>query len=160
MTISAEYLAGFFDGEGCINIAVRGRAKQVVLRIMLVNTDYEFLKEVQSEYGGRLSRRQHKAKPHWKPFCCVTWTNNHAARFLGVLAPYLRVKRKQVDLAIEFLEFQFRPRRERCDIITVPCSGMKNGRRNYMRRSEATLQGERRFRERMGELNMKGVRRG
>jgi hypothetical protein len=155
LSIGAEYLAGLFDGEGCINITVSGKIRQVKLRLYLVNTDYEFLQEVRAEYGGCLMRRPQKKKLKWKPFCVIEWTHADAAKLLDILLPYLRLKRKQAALALEFRQFMELPKSERCHLIKIPANRMMN-RRLWHRKPE-TIAKELEFKAKMHELNRKGV---
>ena len=154
--MNAMWLAGFFDGEGCINITVRGKNRQVVLRIMLANTDYALLQKIQKHFGGSLTRRPHKKHPEWKPFCCLTWTHSAAFALLHTLRPLLQLKNAQAQLALEFYEFQSLPKTERCELYF---NGRLNrgGHRTQYRRTQETLAKELDFKRRMGILNQKGV---
>ena len=145
--ISNEYLAGFFDGEGCINITVRGKNNQVTLRLMLVNTNYELLAEIQEFHGGFLTRRERGIKAHWKALCCLTWAGGNAVNLLHNLRPHLRLKRKQAELAIEFVNFMHSPGR------LVTFSGKTGGQI----RTSQTLARELEFKNMMHALNKKGV---
>lgn len=153
--MSPEYLAGFFDGEGCVNITIKGKSKQVALRCMLVNTDYEFLSEVQAIYGGRLTKRPNKKNPHWKPFCSIYWTDTAAINLLRTLQPFIRLKAAQVALALEFSDFMRLPKRERCIFIHSPMPGMPS--RITVQRKPEVLDKELWFKDQMHVLNRKGV---
>ena len=54
--IDPRWLAGFFDGEGSIGITVAGKYRRCILRLTLVNTDYDLLAAIQGEY---LKSRMH-----------------------------------------------------------------------------------------------------
>jgi hypothetical protein len=81
MPITDQWLAGFFDGEGCVNITVAGKHRRCILRLYVVNTDYSLLQEIQKEYGGQLYRRNSSIK-NWKPYCNLAWTNSQAEKLL------------------------------------------------------------------------------
>jgi hypothetical protein len=102
--ISPQWLAGFFDGEGTIGMTVSGANRNSILRMHLVNTDYELLKQIQAEYGGFLTTpRPHKEHPNWKPFCSLNWTNRQAVELLDQIGDYIILKQKHVQLARQFL---------------------------------------------------------
>jgi len=110
--ITPQWLAGFFDGEGCFCITTSGRYKRCVqLRLILVNTDIELLQLIQHQYGGHLVRREHKRFPAWKPSACLTWQNEHAAILIRQIGRFLVLKRRQLELAKEFLVLRVTPDR-------------------------------------------------
>ena len=148
------YLAGFFDGEGCINITVRGKVRQVVLRIMIVNTDLTILNAVQQAFGGYVSTRLQK-NPTWKPFSRVTLSGMAAFSLLELLAPYLVIKQPQVRLALRFRAFQQTPKNKRCSFVVSPTKKMPN--RTICTRTPETLSKELEFKKAMHVLNRKGV---
>lgn len=95
------YFAGFFDGEGCISIARQkktwGNKAQPYfhrLRINLAQKDPAILKELYDIVGGTL----HCSNGVWKWYA----DDASAVAFLASLAPFLRVKRVQAELALEF----------------------------------------------------------
>lgn len=92
-------MAGFFDGEGCVNIGARGKCGNPFLRVQIVNTDYELLQLIQSQYGGHLRRRDQKGHKDWKPFCYVIFTGQGAIEFLDRIRPYALLKHPQISLA-------------------------------------------------------------
>ena len=152
--LSPEYAAGFFDGEGCVNITVRGRCRQVCLRVMLVNTDAEILSLFYAQWGGRLTRpRVHRDT--WKPFRALIWSGQEAIDFLTVIQPYCRVKQRQIALAQEFWAFMKAPRMERCAVD--PGSTTRAPFRVIVRRTPATLDKELLFKQQMHALNRKGA---
>jgi hypothetical protein len=151
--MSTEYLAGFFDGEGCVRITVRGKVRQVVLECMLVNTDIPILREVQTAFGGRLYTYPSK-KSGWKPFSSLHWSGPQAADLLKKLRPFLRLKARQADLGLEFTAFMTLPKDQRCFSIKAPIPRMPN--RVVMRRKPEILIQELEFKSRMHELNRKG----
>ena len=155
--MSPEYLAGFFDGEGCVNINVRGEVRQVCLRCDLVNTDLDHLKEVQRHFGGHVHQRPFKDKPNWKPFCSITWHGRYAADLLRKLQPYLRLKTRQAALALEFFDFMQLPKDQRCDLKRSPEPKMRNGMRVQWVRKPETLRRELDYKARMHVLNRKGI---
>lgn len=101
-----HYVAGFFDGEGSIDIRFEAkvskngkRYERFYLRASVIQIDRRPLDLMQARWGGSVSRR--KAQ---KSTACHTWvvTTKSAAAFLADIAPHLIVKRREAELAIEF----------------------------------------------------------
>ena len=153
MRLSPQYVAGFFDGEGCVNITVRGKARQVALRVMIVNTEPMILALLHAQYGGQLPGPRQAGEEHWKPFRQLVLTGRKAIGFLEHIEPFVILKKPQIELALEFWRFQQKPRRERCDIIT--------GQHDYggvrVVRKPETVERELEFKEKMHVLNKKGT---
>jgi len=145
--ISPEWLAGFFDGEGCVNFTRVGRNRNFVCRVTIVNTNGAILKEIQNLYGGLLVVREHKKHPKWKPFRALVWTSRQARQLLGAIEPYVIVKKPQIELLREWehwkktvSRFQYRPKQIGA----------------YKERTQEAREKEIEFVERMHELNRKG----
>jgi hypothetical protein len=102
--ISTEYVAGFFDGEGCVNIST-DRYGKPYLRILVVNTDKSVLEKFQEKWGGDITHNK-RHKENWKR--SFTWRLSHtrAIEFLQDLEPFLIVKKKQANLAVEFCKLK------------------------------------------------------
>jgi hypothetical protein len=106
MELSAEYIAGFFDGEGSISFAtgktVEGHnTHSAVLR--LANSNQQVLQFIREKYGGTLhtyrpaypnSRINHVLHIHKKKAKC----------FLQALVPHLVIKRNLAWIVLCFLE--------------------------------------------------------
>ncbi len=152
--ISPEYAAGFFDGEGCVNLTVSGRNRRIVLRLMIVNTDPMILAAFQAQFGGFIEHRVRQPgskQAHWKQFCCLTMSGNIAFAFLVDIAPYVRVKASQVALALEFMELKRLPKNERCYYTARKTFGA------MARIRPEILERENDFKRRMHLLNAKGI---
>jgi hypothetical protein len=146
--VSIEWLAGFFDGEGCINITLAGKTRQPSLRVYLVNTDAAILAEVQAQYGGLLTKPR-QLNPKWKPFRSIQWRNESGETLLRLLIPHLKIKQRQAQLALEFREY-------------MKTSGRLEGFVNSYgsishRRKPETIAKELEFKAAMHILNKKGV---
>ena len=101
-----EWLAGFFDGEGCIS----GRSyfsptkyiqhPRVYIQISLTQKDLGILKQVQAKYGGIIyEKKSGKSCYH------LRWLGKkEMERILRILAPYCVCKRDQIILALKFIE--------------------------------------------------------
>lgn len=106
------YIAGLFDGEGNINIykVERTSSKGPVydLTIAIYSTNREVIDWLYGLFGGYVQTKNHLKnsgyKSHWKE--CYSWrlSSNQAQDFLRLVYPYLRIKKSQADIAIEFQE--------------------------------------------------------
>ena len=108
-TLTIEYVAGFFDGEGCCKVVKQKKNGKEYghLTILLSQSGDDglaLLEEIQTQYGGKiykhLSKGQHKAtKDAYKLY----WNKDEGLTFLVTLLPYLRMKRKDVQCGIDYL---------------------------------------------------------
>ncbi len=148
--MTPEYLAGFFDGEGCVNITVSGKHRRAVVRVAIINTNVPMLEGIQRQYGGRVHKGRVRAKtPHWKPFCHVVWTGRQAEELLLTIRPYLILKAAQADLALELFQFKNLPIRARCDSVII-------NKRFHFVLSANTIAKEAEFKNKMHYLNRRG----
>lgn len=93
------YIAGFFDGEGCI----RANTKTSSLMIAASNTvkaPIEFIKKV---FGGAIYERKYLREDTLSIKVVYRWVmqSEPAVEVLEMLLPYLIVKRKQAMLGIQ-----------------------------------------------------------
>src|SRR3990167_3949381 len=116
-TISNRYIAGFFDGEGCISTQQIGDNKRVnknritktyrripALFVVVGNTNKDVLQQVQQRFNGRMysydrSIKHYSTMHYWKASRHV-----EALEFLEKIYPYLIIKKYQAKLAIQFLK--------------------------------------------------------
>jgi len=96
------WLAGFFDGEGCINIT---KFRQYICpRIMVSNTNKKVLEFIQENYGGdiRENSTNKKNHPNWKSGYTYRLQHTKAVKFIKDIFPYLKVKKEQAKLLLQF----------------------------------------------------------
>jgi hypothetical protein len=110
MKLSPQYIAGFFDGEGCLNMA-RCR-KYIFPRVLIVNTDRQILEILQKQFGGRIFSVVHRRK-NWKPSWQWELKQMPAVDFLTKIEPWLVIKREQAWAAIAWAEVRPHSRWER-----------------------------------------------
>jgi hypothetical protein len=93
--LSLEYIAGFFDGEGCIGVYrdTKGYTKLLVTIGQKSETPLLLIREC---LGGKLS------KPQSMTVHQLVWTNFAAGEMLEQIVPFLVLKKAQAELAIEF----------------------------------------------------------
>ncbi len=107
--LSLDYVAGFFDGEGCITIRrsrkVDGYHRMYDLRASISNTDFPILEQFHKQFDGNLRHRGDWTKwggkkPQWE---WAAWGDT-AADFIKLIRPHLTVKEPEAWLALEFME--------------------------------------------------------
>lgn len=128
------YLAGLFDGEGCLSVGlsnVKTRRKDgkgvvtVHLIFMVINTHLQVLEWVLSTVNaGRIveakNARDSKLQRRLRCYRFVLDTNHNLTRLLPLIRPYLKIKTRQVDAAISFLQRRAeRPPRSGFDTLDV-----------------------------------------
>lgn len=103
------YIAGLFDGEGCVALhRFRGRknrcdAAKIALTCSITNTDKRAIDFMQSRFKGSVAcedRSRHNHKNSWK------WAifSRQAAAFLKEILPFLVLKKERAILAIQFAD--------------------------------------------------------
>lgn len=101
-TINLYYFAGFFDGEGSIGI-MNSRVRlnwspEYRLQISIGQNDGGTMDWIIENFGGHL----HKVKRD-NSYIWLT-SNKHAYKLLKIILPYLKYKKPQAELAIQFYE--------------------------------------------------------
>lgn len=100
------YYAGYFDGEGYVGTTKTNKGA-IALRCVIGSTDPVVLYELKEIYGGYLlttNRNPEKWKRQWH------WqiSSRMAATFLRDVLPYLRIKKNQAILGLEYYRFYHR----------------------------------------------------
>lgn len=106
MTISKEYIAGFFDGEGTICITKSRNYRKLTsscyrLAVEICQKDTTFLKYLQSIYGGKVYKKLNKGSIFHQ---YRVHKREDVRFFLEDISPFLIFKKEQAKLAINFLE--------------------------------------------------------
>lgn len=93
--LSLQYIAGFFDGEGCVHFTPDGR-----VQVGITQQKPEVLYMIQKQFGGgvRISDRA----------CCTYRWGSHGKKvtkkFLIAILPYSVVKKTEIELGLEAVE--------------------------------------------------------
>lgn len=95
-----SYMAGFVDADGSISIASVSKKKRFTAKLNVSNCKEEIIKLFKDEFGGKIRVRNWENK-RWRP--CFWWdiTHKRATAALKELLPYLKIKKKQAELAIK-----------------------------------------------------------
>lgn len=128
--LERAYAAGFFDGEGCVQIArYHARIRREgwcegetwAARASIVQTSFQVLRELAGIWGGRPTSYQPQDRQlYW------TWSlqaRQMVVRFLSEILPYLKVKGPQATLALEWLRL---PREHRFAVAVATKEAMSN----------------------------------
>jgi len=97
---SLEYIAGLFDGEGCIMLSQFRGNSYIQLRVN-VNLTNETIPTILHEcFGGSLMivppKGNNKQQWMWRAI------GKYAGEFLRLIYPYLIIKKEQAELGIKF----------------------------------------------------------
>jgi hypothetical protein len=109
--IFTSYVAGFFDGEGSIQLYMAMRANKngkdylrSQLYVSVTQLDPTVLNRLKDEFGGNVYERRPRATKSGEEHRRWDWvaTSKVALSFLEAIRPYLIVKAEEADCAIEF----------------------------------------------------------
>jgi len=112
--IFLSYVAGFLDGEGCINIKrkhKKGKFSGYGLRAHIHNTNLEVLESIKFKLGGCLTEANKKQlRTSSNKLYKLTFADSKAKELLKKILPFLIVKRDQARWAIKVnFSSNFRP---------------------------------------------------
>lgn len=103
MKPSIDYLAGFFDGEGCININDGYDTSYYLLHVSVSNTQRKALEPYEQFFGGSIGKpRKNGISPNAKPIHKWSIDSAIAEEFIEEIIPYLILKKPQAELALYF----------------------------------------------------------
>ena len=96
------YMAGFFDGEGCVCISNASR-DGLKVTVDIYQCNEWIVRWFQFSFGGSVSLRKARQRG-WKPQWRWSIANRKVLPFLKAIRPYLILKKAEADLAIKFQE--------------------------------------------------------
>jgi len=101
-----SYIAGIIDGEGSISIIRQVHTAHSAYysyfgRVQVGMTDKIIPAWLQAEFGGELHLRK-PSNPNWKERWDWTVNCQKALDFLEQVLPYLKIKKGQAELVVEF----------------------------------------------------------
>ncbi len=105
----ASYIAGFVDGEGTITLVKTRRPRntlgfQFQPTFTIPNSDLSVILSIRHDLGnGRIEMRE-DANPKHRTVYSLRFTPRQIRLILPQLLPYLRVKKRQCELVMEYLE--------------------------------------------------------
>lgn len=101
--VDVAYVAGLIDGDGCIRFQSRkkGRRRRQP-EVSVSNNCLDVLKWLEERFGGRIyceRRRGRRLSYSWRVF-----RKDEVRRLLVKVLPYLKVRRRQAELVLYYLE--------------------------------------------------------
>lgn len=102
-TMTADYVAGMFDGDGHVTVSKPSRTATrsgYEVRIDITNMDRDMLGMVVAMYGGSLQRQRTRPVTHWMASC------RKAQICLEQILPHLVIKKERAELALEIARLQ------------------------------------------------------
>lgn len=114
--LDIRYIAGLFDGEGCVHIPVQRRTDLRIpnygIRAVFCLTNREVIEAIAKQYGVSLCKlNKRSVNPKWADAYQVQICSNKAAALFREILPYLIVKRQCVDIALKLQDDIVRYRR-------------------------------------------------
>ncbi len=151
--IELAYTAGLIDGEGHIIIEATRRSNpkykcvQHILMIGCTNTNLEIIEWISKTYGSSkpIRKRNHEKNPRWKTAYEWNISAKKALVFLEMIYPYLKIKKEQARLCIEFQKDKMNRK--------FTTSGITNGHTL----SKETLSKREEYYLKVKKLNQKGI---
>lgn len=108
LTLSQRgYLAGYFDGEGCVFIQKSRRTDSGYnyrLCVRFSQAKPEVVRWIHSVFGGSITPRKRNRRGYDEMYHELTLGSSKARRFLECIRPYVIEKREQVELGFGFYE--------------------------------------------------------
>lgn len=110
---SPEYLAGYFDGEGCVFLehaapksVPQGGMTRPRIVVTLGNTYTPIILAIHRKYGGSIADSSSASRKSLglRPFFQTHLKGKHAARFLTDVLPFLNEKRGRANAAMFMLD--------------------------------------------------------
>lgn len=93
--MNLAYVAGLFDGEGCVNFTKCRTIK--IPRVCITNTNLEVLESLQKSFGGFIQQGS-RPQNNWKQSYHWTISNSKACEFLTKIYAWVRIKKEQIWL--------------------------------------------------------------
>ena len=109
--IDLRYMAGLFDGEGCISLVKQDRVNSAIptysVRVVIAMTHKPMVKAIHQQFGGLYTERKGTEKS--RNAFSVMWANRKAIPILSMLIPHLVLKREEAEIALDFAVNKSRP---------------------------------------------------
>ena len=103
--LDLRYVAGYMDGEGCIRAVLAKNGKNAAgLHVFITNTYLPILQDFERQFGGKTSLRNISNKNHKSQYQWRISNRKDIKSFLSKILPYLREKRAQAELALEYCD--------------------------------------------------------
>jgi len=105
--LTAAYVAGLIDGEGCIGITVNNRRTkptyQARIDVGMSEKALPLLEALRRQYGGSLSKTRESTSAWGAAWRWALTSRAETTPFLRAIKPHLMLKAEQADLALRLL---------------------------------------------------------
>lgn len=123
-----EYIAGFFDGEGCVSIS-----RDLRMQVRITQKERPVLDLIQSQYGGKVSIKDRKLS---EMYTLRIVSSREMATFLTDMLPLSIIKRGEIEIGIQFARL-IRTDNKGCN----PMTELEVERRNELYEKMAAIKG-------------------
>ena len=96
------YAAGILDGEGCVSISKAPSGGKFRMRVSIGNNDPRMLLFLQEHFGGSINKF-YSGNDVNRPGYMWGVSGSHAGVFLRLIYPYVRCKREQIEVVLDYL---------------------------------------------------------
>lgn len=123
-TLTPEYVAGLFDGEGCISINPKGEG-QLQRSLRLAMCWKPLIDTLHLQYGGHVYP-QKKVKKHFKQswHWCLT-KKSDMLRLLHDIIPHLHEKREQAEVMYAICKLPHAKKEPNADVVLWAMAELK-----------------------------------
>lgn len=97
---SWKYMAGIIDGEGCIDVQIRGGYCRPRMRIAMAEVAKEFLEACRNNFGGYISVRNFNRKEWNTSYCWEICGYKQFCKFMRNVVKHLILKKEQVRFCL------------------------------------------------------------
>jgi hypothetical protein len=144
--VDIRYLAGFFDGEGCVLFHYLKASQIIRPEAEVSQTRLPILKEFKKRFGGTIvgpMQNNERAKPHWR------WIvlSKVCINFLEQMQKHVTIKQPQINLMLRYDKWK----REKKNMYTYNVNGCGK------KRTPETMIALKKWRSKMQLLNKRGV---
>lgn len=134
MSMEWSYVAGFFDGEGCVNCGLSTRLNKTrrnwypVARCLMTNTDKSVLDAIQTNFslGTIQPKILNRSTPHGESilpkkaeYTLIICKQSDVVRFVDGIYPYSITKKKQLKLIGEAVRFIQKNNGEKWSVVKL-----------------------------------------
>jgi len=105
--MDVKYIAGFFDGDGHASISWSGSAS-LKLEVGFCNNYRPILEEIRCYFHnyGKIYFIKPKLRRQKESFRYKIWRMREVKEILEEMLPYLRIKKRQAELILEFINLR------------------------------------------------------
>ncbi len=115
-SLELAYFAGFFDGEGCVNIWRARKTNSYQVRVVISSTNKGIMEKFQGKFGGSISTIV-SVQGNNKPFWIWKISGTDVTKFLVMIQPYSILKNEQIKIGLRLRKMIEEKRKTRKDVL-------------------------------------------